>query len=301
MTRQTADIEAPTIFLLAACYVAWGFGTVFLPGVSLALAVIVTVLSITLHSSLCHEAIHGHPTRARWLNELLLFPALILVIPYGRFRDTHLDHHDDERLTDPYDDPETNYFDPRVWARLSSPMRALLRFNNTLLGRLTVGPALSLTLFLAGDLRAARSGDTRVLGGWLWHIPALALVLAWLALVATMPVWAYLLAAYAAMSVLKIRTFLEHRAHERAQARTVIVEDHGLLAFLFLNNNLHVVHHLNPGVPWYRLPALYLRNRDEYLNRNEGYRYDSYASIFARHLLKAKDPVPHPLRHGPET
>ena len=164
MTRQTADIEAPTIFLLAACYAAWGIGTVLLPGVSLALAVIVTALAITLHSSLCHEAIHGHPTRARWLNELLLFPALILVIPYGRFRDTHLDHHDDERLTDPYDDPETNYFDPRVWARLSSPMRALLRFNNTLLGRLTVGPALSLTLFLAGDLRAARSGDTRVLG-----------------------------------------------------------------------------------------------------------------------------------------
>jgi len=75
----------------------------------------------------------------------------------------------------------------------------------------------------------------------------------------------------------------------------VIIEDRGLLALLFLNNNFHVVHHMHPKVPWYRLPALYRERRAHYLERNDGYRYASYREVFARHLLRAKDPVPHPL------
>jgi fatty acid desaturase len=110
-----------------------------------------------------------------------------------------------------------------------------------------------------------------------------------------MPVWAYLLAAYLGVSLLKIRTFLEHQAHERARGRTVIIEDRGPLALLFLNNNLHVVHHAHPRVPWYRLPALYRANRARFLGMNEGYRFGSYGEIFTRYLLRAKDPVPHPL------
>ena len=80
-----------------------------------------------------------------------------------------------------------------------------------------------------------------------------------------------------------------------ARARTVIIEDRGLLAFLFLNNNLHVVHHVNPGVPWYRLPALYRAGKERYLEMNDGYVYRSYGEVFRRYLFKAKDPVPHPI------
>ena len=74
-----------------------------------------------------------------------------------------------------------------------------------------------------------------------------------------MPWWAYLLAAWIGHALLKIRTYLEHRAHEAPRARTVIIEDRGPLALLFLNNNLHVVHHCHPAVPWYRLPATLCR------------------------------------------
>ena len=120
--------------------------------------------------------------------------------------------------------------------------------------------------------------------GWLW--------------LAAMPWWAYLLAAWIGHALLKIRTFLEHRAHESARARTVIVEDCGPLALLFLNNNLHVVHHMHPNVPWYRLPAIYAANRDHYQRRNDGYVYRSYLDIFRSYLFRAKDPVPHPLMPG---
>jgi fatty acid desaturase len=147
---------------------------------------------------------------------------------------------------------------------------------------------------MASDWRAARAGDRRVVEGWLAHIPAVALVLA-VVTVSPMPVWAYLAAAYLGLSLLKIRTFLEHQAHEKARGRTVIIEDRGPLALLFLNNNLHVVHHMHPRVPWYRLPGLYRSNRARYLGVNEGYRYGSYLEIFRRFLFSAKDPVPHPI------
>ena len=114
-----------------------------------------------------------------------------------------------------------------------------------------------------------------------------------------MPVWAYLLAAYFSHALQKIRTFLEHRAHERARGRTVIVEDRGPLALLFLNNNLHVVHHAHPNRPWYELPRLYAQNRDRFQRRNDGYRYGSYGEIFAKYFMRAKDPVPHPLWKPP--
>ena len=99
-------------------------------------------------------------------------------------------------------------------------------------------------------------------------------------------------------NILKLRTFLEHQAHERASGRSVIVEKGGVFAFLFLNNNLHVVHHMHPRVPWYRLPALYAANAEHYRRRNGGYVYGSYAEVFRRHFLSRKDPVAHPLYRG---
>ena len=58
------------------------------------------------HSSLQHEALHGHPTRSAALNEALVFLPLGLLFPYRRFKMLHLRHHNNSALTDPYDDPE---------------------------------------------------------------------------------------------------------------------------------------------------------------------------------------------------
>ncbi len=288
-------IEWPTLILIALCYLFWGFSTTALAGFSPALGVIATGVAITFHSSLTHEVIHGHPTPHRWLNFALVFPALSLAIPFQRFRDTHLDHHKDARLTDPYDDPETNFMDAADWAALSLPCRLLLSANNTLLGRLILGPLISQIFFVGSDLRAWRAGDWRVLRGWLWHIPALIPVVVWVWLVSPLGVLAYVIAAYIGIALLKIRTFAEHRAHEIAAERTVIIEDRGPLALLFLNNNLHSVHHNHPGLAWYQLPARYSRDKDRFLTQNGDYRFRSYAELFARHFWRAKDPVPHPL------
>ncbi|MEL7300287.1 MAG: fatty acid desaturase [Pseudomonadota bacterium] len=280
-------VEWPTLALFALVY--GGIAAALHAPVGLAIPALAVL--IALHCSLQHEAIHGHPFRNRWLNAALAWPPLTLAIPYLRFYDTHLAHHRDARLTDPLDDPEANYLDAGAWERLPASARAILSFNNTLAGRMLIGPVVGQVLFMAGDLRAL---TPRVILGWALHVPAVAAVL-WVVTLAPLPLWAYLVAAYGGLSLLKIRTFCEHQAHEQAGGRSVIIEDRGPLSLLFLNNNLHVVHHLHPGVPWYDLPGQFARNRATYLETNAHYRFASYGEVFRRHFLRAKDPVPHPL------
>ncbi len=292
---QVQVVEWPTLIMIGACYALWAAVSVLLYPISPFLTVILLGVLIAFHGSLTHEVLHGHPFRSKMLNEAMMFAALGLFIPYNRFRDLHLAHHQDQRLTDPFDDPESNYLDPGVWEALPGWKQRLFTINNTLLGRMVIGPIIGQALFMQSEWRAARAGDRAVWLAWALHVPGVAMVLAWVYFATDMPIWAYLIAAHIGLGLLKIRTFLEHQAHERARGRTVIIEDRGPLAFLFLNNNLHVVHHMHPRVPWYRLPQLYRDNKSRYLDRNDGYRYASYAEIFRKFLFRAKDPVSHPL------
>lgn len=298
MVERPAKVEWPTLALLAACYMGWAIAIFWLSALWLPLGFAVTTILIALHSSLTHEMIHGHPFKSALANEIAGFPCLGLMVPFRRFKELHIAHHNDETLTDPYDDPESNYLDPETWLRQPRWLRALLTFNNTLMGRILVGPAIGMYAFVRADLEALRRGDRKVALAWALQVPSVALVLlvvSW----SSMPVWLYLVAAYLGYGIIKIRTYLEHRAHDQAGARTAIVEDRGILAFLFLNNNLHVVHHMHPKVAWYDLPALYRQNKDKYLERNESYVYRSYGQIFREHFWRAKDPVVHPLWRKP--
>lgn len=290
--------EWPTVALFLGCFAAWGVALA-LPSGWGALSFVVLVFALVLHSSLTHEILHGHPfdNAGACTAAGLIQPGLF--VPYLRFKEQHLAHHYDEFLTDPYDDPESNYLDPEKWDALGAGMRALCGINNTLLGRMLLGPLLGMTHFVFADLRLILAGNSKVLGHWLVHLPGVIVVL-WLVSLSAVPVWLYVVACYGAMSVLKIRTFAEHRAHVRASARTVVIEDRGILSFLFLNNNFHVVHHVHPQVCWYKLPALYASQKERFLLRNQGYVFGSYKDIFREFLLRRKDPVAHPYWRGPQ-
>ena len=235
--RGPERVELPTLLLIVVVYAGWLAVTGFAAALGMWLAIPLTALLLAQHSSLQHEAIHGHPTPWPALNAALVFPALGLVVPYERFRVLHLAHHHDPTLTDPYDDPETNYLDPAVWCRLPRAARAVLAANNTLVGRMAIGPFVGIADLVRRDLARAQAGDRAVVRAWALHAAGVVPVLAWLATAGTMPAWAYLLACWLALALLRIRTFLEHQAHERAAARSVIIEDRGPLALLFLNNN----------------------------------------------------------------
>ncbi len=280
--------EWPTLLLILATYAGWATSLWALP---LPVGVVFCGIMIALHASLQHEVIHGHPFRVQWCNDLLIWPPLLLTVPYARFKTTHLAHHNNEVITDPYDDPESNYLAGDVWERLPRAVQFLLRFNNTIAGRLTLGPAIGTVSFFICEWRIR---DKEVQRAWLWHLPAVSAV-GLVVAASPMPFWAYFIAAYLGMSILKLRTFLEHQAHARASGRSVIVERGGIFGFLFLNNNLHVVHHMHPRVAWYQLPRLYRSRKAHYLRRNGGYFYASYGEVMRRYFLTAKDTVAHPL------
>ncbi len=288
--RQRSEII--TIFAFMVCYGSF-FLVVFQDLHSLITVPLLAIL-IAFQSSLQHEAMHGHPFRNQFLNDVLSWPSLNLAIPYLRFKDTHLAHHINANLTDPYDDPESNYVSHTTWSILCRYRRAILRLNGTLLGRLILGPTIGQVFFLLADGRAIISGDRRVLLGWVLHIPILVGVVV---LVAASPTsfWQYIFAAYLGLSLLKIRTFVEHQAHEKIGPRTVVIEDRGPLALLFLNNNFHALHHMHPQVAWYALPDLYRQRKSRIHKHNHGYVFPNYWVVFRKYFLKAKEPIVHPL------
>jgi fatty acid desaturase len=289
------SVEWPTIAVLAGCYGAWLAATAFYAELGAVLAVAILAPLVTLHSSLQHEALHGHPTRSAALNEALVWPPLGLLFPYRRFKALHLRHHNDAALTDPYDDPESFYLAIADWQRLPGWLQKVLDFNNTFFGRFTIGPLVMLVGFVGSELQLIQDGDRKVLFAWLHHFGGVALVLTWTTHVCGIPAWLYLGIAYLGLSILTVRTFAEHQAHETPGGRTVIVEASPVFGLLFLNNNLHYVHHEHPRVPWYELPALYRARRAEFLAANGSYSFGGYGEMFRRYLFRRKTPVPHPI------
>jgi fatty acid desaturase len=293
-------VEWPTLAALAACYALWGLALAHHDAIGWWFAVPGAVL-VAFHSSLQHEVLHGHPTRSSLVNEALVFPALGLVFPYRRFRDMHMRHHNDERLTDPYDDPESFYLTEGDWSLASGPMRWLRQFNGTFAGRMLVGPALAIWGVWRQDARLMLAGDAAVRGAWLRHlagvVPVLALVSA-----AGMDLWAYaLMAAYPGVSLIMVRSFIEHRAAEHAAERTAIVDAGWFWRLLFLNNNFHWVHHRYPSVAWYLIPERWQAERDAVLQRNGRYFLPGYAAVAWRWLFRNREPVIHPYLRRTDT
>ncbi len=293
-------VEWPTVLLIVATYGLWavlcGFGWPAYP----AATIVALGFVLALKSSLMHEVSHGHPTRIGWLNELLVGLPIGLVYPFRRFRALHLRHHADENLTDPFDDPESYY--RALWQHRDLPaaLKFLLHLNNTMVGRFVIGPLLGTPGFLLSEARLIAAGDRSVRKAWLLHAAGLVIIVPIVLFGFGMPVWAYLLAVWLGQSLISVRTFAEHQWSERPDGRTIIVE-RSPFAFLFLNNNLHLVHHKNPTIAWYELPAMFRARREEWLTMNRGYVFPSYFALLKTYAFKPKEPVVHPaLRRVPD-
>ncbi|MGB7287428.1 MAG: fatty acid desaturase [Salaquimonas sp.] len=258
------------------------------------LSILCLVPLITLYSSLSHEIIHGHPFRFQWLNDLLVLVPYGLIVPYYRFKDTHLAHHNDVNICDPYEDPESWYQATEIWEQRSSFSQAVFNFNNTLVGRMLLGPLIGMTGLVKCDFKRVLNGDFNIAGKWVLHIGTTIILLLVVRYYGGIPLWGFWLAAYAGMSLLMVRTFLEHQAHEKVRGRSVIIENSRIFGFLFLNNSFHAVHHVYPSYSWYRLPKLFRENRTRFLAMNDDYSFSNYFEIFRQFSFKAKEPVPLP-------
>ncbi|MDR3516686.1 MAG: fatty acid desaturase [Azospirillaceae bacterium] len=292
--RVVIRYELPTWALATVVYGGWLALTWFwilLPGPVLLVA---GAWLAAWHISLQHEVLHGHPTRTPWINDALGMPPLSLWLPYPCYRDSHRIHHREHFLTVPGHDPESGYRAPGAWAATPSAWRFVLRLYNTLLGRVTIGPAFGIACFLRAEGRLVVTG----VGGrrrlWAMHAVAATAVILWLCAMGV-PLADYLiLVVYPGYALALIRSFAEHRAVPEPGKRTAIVESAPVFGLLFLYNNLHVVHHRWPGLPWYRIPHRYRMHRAALIAGNGGLVYQGYGDVARRFLLTPHDPPDFP-------
>lgn len=291
----TRTAEWPTLLVATAIYTGFAALTWFYHVLPWWLVLPAGGYLVAWHGSLQHEAVHGHPSRWHWLNEILVFPSLWLWMPYRVYLDTHLTHHREKHLTDPLEDPESYYMTAEKWRDCGRGTRCLLWIRNTVTGRLLFGPLLvTWDLWRHAFVRLLR-GERDTITAWALHVPACTVVLLWAVVVCDIPLAEYILFfAYPGTSLTMLRSFAEHQAAADPQHRTVVVEAAWPLALMYLNNNLHALHHREPGRSWYELPSRYREHRDAILTANGGYRFSGYAEIVARYLLWPKEAVVHP-------
>jgi fatty acid desaturase len=220
-----------------ACLILGGFAlwSLYFTSLPVWLAAPLGSLLLTWYGSLQHETIHGHPTHSRRINGAIGGLPLSLWVPYAVYRQTHIQHHrhSGRRLTEVDHDPESFYLPPGQLARVGRIRRLFLQANCTLLGRLTVGPAIAIATFWGEEIRAGRS-DSRRRRIWLGHALGVAAVLSWVCVVCHVPLLTYLfLVVYPSVSLTHLRSFAEHRADDHSQHRTNVVEAHPFWGLLF--------------------------------------------------------------------
>ncbi|MFM0551261.1 fatty acid desaturase [Paraburkholderia sediminicola] len=292
-TSWTWRTQWPTWALIVTIYGGWFGVATHARELGLPLTALLLAVLGTWYMSLQHELLHGHPTRSPFVNALLGFAPFAVWFPYGIYRDSHLQHHDDPHLTHSERDPESYFVSALVWRRAGWAIRALLTFRNTFIGRLLVGPAFAIAATGMDALRRIRRGDWRDVPVWLAHFAALAALTAWLQHGCGIPVWIFVVGVgYGALSLGSIRSFQEHRAAQAHEHRSVINEAAWFWRLLFLNNNYHLVHHDLPHVPWFALRDVYETSRQQYIERSGGFLVKGYSEWLN---LYAFSPVASPV------
>ncbi|WP_152882393.1 fatty acid desaturase [Duganella sp. FT27W] len=288
--------EWPTWMLIVAIYGGWLLTLANWRVLSTVPATLLMIWWSAWYMSLQHELIHGHPTPWPSVNRLFGYAPLAIWYPYRLYRESHLAHHVDSHLTMPALDTESQYICPREWAGMSRPVRLVYWFNKTFWGRVLVGPALAIGGTLFEAVRQPWRGDWRYVPMWLAHIAMVAALLWWISSAFGVPAWWYLLTiSYPAQSLAMVRSYHEHRPAQDHKQRIVLNEAGWFFRLLFLNNNLHLVHHDLPSLPWYLLPRVYRARRDIYNARSGGFHVDGYGELMRRYGFTAIDAPVHPL------
>jgi fatty acid desaturase len=286
MRRLFLRIDGPTWLVALVLYTAWVMLIWYAARLPWWVIMPVGAYLIAWHFSLQHEAIHSFRGVPAWLRFAVVFAPIGLWFPYPLYRKSHSTHHRDVHLTIPGVDTESYYVRRADWDSMGRFRRALLLANQTMAGRLILGPWLRLWMLITKESRRVAQGDFSHVPHWIVHALALAVLFWFISVVCQFPWWQYcLLVAYPGLGLGLLRAFTEHRAAEDSRERTAAVESNVVFGLLFLYNNLHVVHHLKPTMPWYEIPRYYRQNRAALLEGNGNFVFRGYAQLAGRHLF----------------
>ncbi|MPS29731.1 MAG: fatty acid desaturase [Alcaligenaceae bacterium] len=295
MRRIWDRCEIPTLLLGLALYASWLALTWWHASIPAVLLFLAGGYVTQWHFSLQHESIHGMRSWPAWLRTAFVWPPLGLWMPYPIYRRSHSTHHINFYMTHPQRDTESFYHMRQDWPPAGKARRRLVMLNQTLAFRLVFGPFLRLWKLASKEAARVRGGDPSHLPHWGMHALSLAAVLGWVLAVCDMPLWKYLVCfAWPGMSLGMLRTFTEHRWGDKPMERVAIVESNMLMGILFLYNNLHLVHHRQPTLPWYRIPARWRDHRAEMLAVNGNFYYRGYLDIARRFMFRPVFDPAHP-------
>jgi fatty acid desaturase len=259
----TPDVAWPTLLLGLGAWSAqgvalWAAWTSRWPPIA-----VVAVASFAAYASFTamHEGVHGSLClKVRWVNAAAArLGALPLMGPGWAFRFLHLEHH---RHTN---DPER---DPDLWNGAGPRWALPLRWAVTDLGQYAfyfrhwrnrpAAERLETVLGLGAILAAAGWG---IAAGHGWAL-----------------LWAWILPARIALFALAFSfDYIVHHPHRVTAAQDRLRATHNLdvprpVGWLLLSQDLHLLHHLHPGVPFYRYRAAWndLREVHAVLNYMNG-------------------------------
>ena len=191
---------------------------------------------VAWHFSLQHEAIHSFLSAPKWLRWAVVLPPVGLWLPFPFYFEAHRKHHQNTYLTVPGVDTESFYVRREDWEKMGPLMKAARIANQTLAGRVLVGPLLRLYKLVMGESARLRAGDFSHVPHWIVHVILVAALFWYISGVAGMPWWQYvLLIAWPAFGLGWVRSFIEHRYGERPGQRTAITESNAFWSLLFLN------------------------------------------------------------------
>jgi beta-carotene hydroxylase len=259
----TPDVAWPTALLALCAWSAQGvaFWAAWTHRWPAAAVVAVASVSAYLSFTVLHEAVHGSLClKVRAINGVAArLAGLPLMVPGWAFRYLHLEHH-----------RHTNHLerDPDIWNGGGRRWTLPLRWAITDLGQYAfyfrhwstrpLAERVETVLGLAGIVAVAAWG---IASGHGWAL-----------------LWAWILPARIALFVLAYSfDYIVHRPHAVTSAEDRLQATRNLdvprpVGFLLLSQDLHLVHHLHPGVPFYRYRAAWndLREVHAVLNYMNG-------------------------------
>ena len=245
------------------------------------------------HLSMQHELLHGHPFRNQFINDAIGIIPVTLWMPYFAFKKDHHEHHKSD-LTNPELDNESFYVTQEQWDNAGPIRRAAWTANRTILFRMFVWTIVSTISYVTLVLkRAIRNEQGDRLAVVLHVIGVVAVV--YLVSLSSMPLWQFALGTvYGGRILNAIRPFPEHKYQNGVETKTAMIMAGPFMSLLMLNNNLHIAHHDDPKIPWYRVNELSKRVNAVERAREAGVLYEGgYAEVFRKFSFT---PVDSPVR-----
>ena len=245
------------------------------------------------HLSMQHEVLHGHPFKSQFINDAIGNIPVTLWMPYFAFKKDHHEHHKSD-LTNPELDNESFYVTQEQWDNAGTIRRAAWTANRTILFRMFVWTIVSTISYVTLVLKRAVRNEQGDRLAVLLHVIGVVVVV-YLVSLSSMPLWQFALGTvYGGRILNAIRPFPEHKYQNGVETKTAMIMAGPFMSLLMLNNNLHIAHHDDPKIPWYRVNELSKRVNAVERAREAGVLYEGgYAEVFRKFSFT---PVDSPVR-----